>query len=505
MYRVLIADDNALIRKSILKRVPWSELDMECIGEAENGKQTAEMVAKLQPDIVITDIKMPIADGFYAIEATKDRFPNIQFIIISGYDDFAYLKQSIQFQVLNYILKPIDTEELIESLQKAAKQFTQQQSAEAYEVLYNRKQMNEAFSRYLSWEWDFHTLAERLSAIQYPLFQESFQCLCLNWAINGHCRDLLDEGQCGELEKKLEEMCFPSSCRILCMYHNTYAILLSHPNQTALSQSILQKIYEHCSQLTKEPACLYLSAAEPTDLQQLPQAYANALRQQLYRFCNPDPEEHILSGREPKLLASSVSSTDRELALSLELQLYEECKRIIAQLLQKASSWDTFCSLVPHLIGLLDERLSQLMGQRLFANPQRELYLLLYSDTEHLKAALFKLIDQLPRPEKVNTGEQVIRYIEGNYRNPLTLQKLSELFYVNQIYLGQLIRKQTGKSFNTLLNELRMEEARQLILKEPKLSLTSLALSLGYTDAHYFTKVFKRFYGVTPSELKKDN
>ena len=132
MYKVLIADDNALIRKSIIKRIPWQKLDMECVGEAENGKETAQLIEKLQPDIVITDIKMPVADGFFAIEATKDRFPSTQFIIISGYDDFAYLKQSIQFQVLNYILKPIDTEELIESLKKAASQCGEKQSVGVY-------------------------------------------------------------------------------------------------------------------------------------------------------------------------------------------------------------------------------------------------------------------------------------------------------------------------------------------------------------------------------------
>lgn len=507
MYRVLIADDNALIRKSILKRVPWASLDMECIGEAENGKQSAEMIARLKPDIVITDIKMPIADGFYAIEATKDRFPDVQFIIISGYDDFSFLKQSIQFQVLNYILKPIDTEELVASLKKAASQSARQKSAGAYKTLYDRKQMNEAFYRYLSGEQDFHLFAEKLTELQYPLFQETCQCLCLNWAVDGHCRDLLTESQCEELEKELEAMCCPSSCRILCMYHNTYLVLLSHTDQTALSQTLLQKVYDRCCRILDHAPVLYLSAAEPVPFRRLPEAYANVLKQQLYRFCSPKEQEHILRGHKPRLMAdSSALSVDQELSLALELQLYDECKRIVEGLLDKASSsWDTFCSVVPHLIVFLDERLSHIMGQRLFVNSKRELYLMLYSDIEHIKEALFILIDQLPRSEKPNTGEQVVRYIKGNYRKSLTLQKLSELFYVNQIYLGQLIRRQTGQSFNTLLNELRMQEARRLIEKEPDISLTALALSLGYTDAHYFTKVFKRFYGVTPSELKKDS
>lgn len=504
MYKVLIADDNALIRKSIKKRVPWKELQMTCIGEAENGKETAEIIKELLPDIVITDIKMPVADGFYAIEMTKDVFPNIQFIIISGYDDFAYLKQSIQFQVLNYILKPIDTDELVESLKKAAIQFTRQQSAKAYKTRYDRKQLNDIFYRYLSGCYDFHTFAERLTECQYPVFQETCQCLCLNWAVDSHCRDLLDDCQREELEKKLEDICNPASCRVFCMYHNTYLVLLTHSVHTVISLPMLQRIRNHCCHLTEALAPLYLSASEPFQFQNLSVAYSHVLKQLLYRFCEPKQKSMIFLGREPKLLALD-SSPDQELSLAFELQLYDECKRIIGQLLTKASgSWDLFCTTVPHLISLLDVRLSLIMGQDLFTRQKRELYLLLYSDTARLQESLFQIIDQLPRSTKENVGEQAIRYIKGNYRSPLTLHRLSELFFVNQIYLGQLIRKQTQKSFNNFLNELRMEEAYQLILKEPGISLTSLALSLGYTDAHYFTKVFKRFYGITPSELKKE-
>lgn len=506
MYKVLIADDNALIRKSIIKRIPWQKLDMECVGEAENGKETAQLIEKLQPDIVITDIKMPVADGFFAIEATKDRFPSTQFIIISGYDDFAYLKQSIQFQVLNYILKPIDTEELIESLKKAASQCGEKQSVGVYKSLYDRQQVNSAFYRFLAGEWDFHRFAERLSQLQFPLLHAQYQCACLNWAVDSDCADLLTDSECEALEKKLEELCYPSSCRILIMHHNTFLAVFAHTSQNPLSGHLRQTIYDCICRYKEIPAPLYLSFTGLSGIAELPGLYKSALQLLLTRFTDLPEHPPVLFKEQAVSLPSEPSqAAEQEFSLAFELQLYEECKRLIRQDLKKAAlSWENFCLYGPWLLDCLDKGFFRVLGKHLFVRPCRELYLLLYSGCAPMEEALCHLIDQLPRPDKTNLGEQVIQYINGNYRSPLTLQKLSGLFYVNQIYLRQLIKKTSGKSFNTLLNELRLEEAARIIRKDPDISLSALALSLGYTDAHYFTKVFKRYFGRTPSELKKD-
>ena len=507
MYKVLIADDNALIRKSILKRVPWQQLDMECVGEAENGRDTAQLIEKLQPDIVITDIKMPVADGFYAIEATKDRFPHTQFIIISGYDDFAYLKQSIQFQVLNYILKPINTDELIESLKKAAEQCGIRRSEGIYKNLYDRHQVDNAFSCFLSGELDFHSFANRLAQLDYPLLNTSYQCICLNWATDHPCTDLFSSDECESLEKKLEELCYPSSCRILVIHHNTLLAVFAHVGQSPLSGHLKQTVYA-CAQNYKQiDAPLYLSCTGVLSLKELPQLYLCSLQSLFVRFIRQQGVCHSIIFQE---LTSPIPVCPshtwiRELTLAFELQLYGECQRLIRKILQDASlSWENFCGSVPQLLDCLDQGISQVLGRHIFIRQNRELYVLLYSNCSSLSEDLCHLIDQLPHPEKMDLGQQAVSYIHGNYRSPLTLQELGEIFYVNQIYLGQVIKKTSGKSFNSLLNELRLEEAARIIRKEPEISLSVLALSLGYTDAHYFTKVFKRYYGQTPSDLKRN-
>lgn len=504
MYKVLVADDNALIRKSIIKRVPWKLLDMECVGEAENGKETADLILQMRPDIVITDIKMPVADGFFAIEKTRSLFPDIQFIIISGYDDFAYLKQSIQLQVLNYILKPIDTEELISSLKKAAERCSESRADSASRQLYDRHQIQNTFFRFLSGETGFHTFAGQLAELDYPLVNSLYQVICLNWVSGKQQEILLEEGWLERQELLLEELFPMSTCRILPMNENTCLLLMSHTAGFHFSSSLQQKLYDHCFQNGPEDTVLWMACCGITDLQQLPGAYREGLRLLLRRFTDPGQGSCILSAKGAGSFPEfPFSSLEKELSLALELRMYEECKRLVRSVVSRASaSWEIFCAGMPHFLDFLDLHLSRLVGRPVLPEKKRELYLLRYADCRQIEEQLCELVGQIPQDAAADTSEQIIAYIQGNYRSALTLQQLSELFHVNPVYLGQLIKKQTGKAFNGLLNELRLTEARRLIRQEPDISLANLAFSLGYTDPHYFTKVFKRYYGITPSELK---
>lgn len=255
MLKVLIADDNTIIRQSLIKRINWQQLDMECIGEASNGLETVQFFKNNTPDIVITDIKMPMQDGFFSINEIKKENSDIQFIIISGYDDFKYMKKALQLEVVDYLLKPLDSSELHSCLEKAKEKFMKSQRIKA-----------------------------KMSDIE-----------------------------------------------------------------------------------------------------------ANPLT-------------------------------------TCEMQI----------------------------------------------NNSREILVI----------------------------EKVIKYINNNFTNQITIKSLSNMFYLNHIYLGQLIKKQTGESFNSYINKKRMLLAVQILEEKDDVILKDLAFSLGYADSHYFTKLFKEFYGVTATEFK---
>lgn len=135
MYRVLIAEDEDMIRKGLVYSVPWGDMDCCVVGEARNGMEGIEEIRQKHPDIVLVDINMPVANGLTMLEQTRDS--RYSAIILTGYSDFAYAQKAIHFGVTAYLLKPLNMEELREAVEKAKKDC---QVKDAYISRMNEKQ-----------------------------------------------------------------------------------------------------------------------------------------------------------------------------------------------------------------------------------------------------------------------------------------------------------------------------------------------------------------------------
>lgn len=119
MLKIVLADDEVFVRKGLIELIPWEEMKFTIVGEANNGKEALEMIKDLEPDLVITDIRMPLVDGLDLIRSVKEHSQlDPFFIIISGYNDFNYAQQALRYGVHDYIMKPIDEEEMTAALRK---------------------------------------------------------------------------------------------------------------------------------------------------------------------------------------------------------------------------------------------------------------------------------------------------------------------------------------------------------------------------------------------------
>lgn len=112
LYKVMLVDDEEAARKAIEKKLKWDELGFQVIATAENGEEALELAEKLQPDVVMTDIKMPFMDGLSLCRKLKESRRDMRIVIFSGFDEFEYAREAIKLDVAEYILKPIDSEEL---------------------------------------------------------------------------------------------------------------------------------------------------------------------------------------------------------------------------------------------------------------------------------------------------------------------------------------------------------------------------------------------------------
>lgn len=516
MLKLLVVDDNALIRQSVIERIACAPMKLRCVGEAEDGRQAFRLIEQLRPDIVITDIKMPIADGFHTIEQCAQAHPEIQFIIISGYDDFQYVKRAVQLQVVNYILKPIDTEELYETIAKAGRQVeayrnhqAERQQTNLVRQSYRQQQLDAAFLEYFTGRIDYLECTERLRRAEFPFGGPYAACLCVNaCAPHGDVAEKPSAEPLRALAEQMEQAYLGCSCHVFHLYKGVYIAVLLLERATALSARVLGAMQERAQAAlcggAKSRVCLSASAVWETS--KLRKAYSQCLHQMAYRFlpdyaqCTVIPPE--IKQIQPNPAFCACFQTDLEVALSLDM--IEECKKIVLRALQRAAlDAADLLACVPQMFAMLWTK----MGQRPY--PQegdasfRFAALLRFYDLAQIQQTLFRLLDSLPKSEDTqDAGDKAIAYLNHHFTEQISLRELAGLFHLNQIYLGQLIKKKTGLLFNAYLTKLRLNKAMELIQADPSLLLKDLSYCVGVLDAHYFTKVFKKHVGRTPTEYR---
>ena len=118
LYRIMLVDDEEEVRKAMIRQMDWERLGFTVVGDAENGQEALEKLEQLEPEVIMTDIRMPYMDGLTLTARIREKYPSIKILIFSGYDDFEYAQQAIKLNVAEYILKPVNGEELAEILNR---------------------------------------------------------------------------------------------------------------------------------------------------------------------------------------------------------------------------------------------------------------------------------------------------------------------------------------------------------------------------------------------------
>lgn len=535
MIRVVIADDEEKVCKLICGLVDWNMLDMEIVGLAHNGIEALEFIKNLQPDLMITDIRMPGIDGLEMINQGKQIKKDIDFIIISGYSHFEYAQSAIKYGVSDYLLKPIKKNELLDTLNKIREKYrlrTEQLSSE--EQLKIRLQNDNDKLRtgfFIEKLLQKGTSQERLEIerinedyrfqFQPGLFQVFIVKIDCEYEDLFECSILiLEEKVMQILRGILKSECFDmeiyfQGSRAFCIinYDVNSKKTVRKQIKACLDELIVQEdIFEEVKftiglgTVVKDINQLKnsLKTAECTVKQRLIDG-TDILIESFPTQSSPEEGDALL-GDFTKGLEAALEVLDLKGVVDA-VELFKD------SVLEKTNiSGQEVFSLAEDafnifLMLLRNHQLSMEDAENSYG--KFSLNADLCSSVSQLFLSLMKYIKQtieaviedrkLRDIKPIRTAKQ---YIQQNYMKPISLKEVSSYVGFNDSYFSSLFKKESGKNFLEYLSEIRMNKAKEL-LKETNMSIAGICESVGYADLKHFTKSFKKYTGLKPNEFRK--
>ncbi|SMB99421.1 two-component system, response regulator YesN [Thermanaeromonas toyohensis ToBE] len=526
--KLLVVDDEALVRQGICQGINWPEYGLKVVGPAADGLEALEIIRQEKPDIALVDIRMPGMDGLELLKRIKELDSGIKVLILSAYDDFTYAQAAVKLGAFDYLLKPVEREELIEAVLKA-----KGVRREEREKLKEEERLKALLSQSLPvLREKFWEELLRENSLSEEAIKEKAVFLGLELDTStGYWGCLLVElenlrPEAGEEEKQLSLLKLTQALGEFFKARGIRAYILTQPNYRA---AVLVKVAEGEEREWEEVAFnlheFLLSAGHEVSagvgslvrLNKLYRSRKQAEEALGYRFylgrnsiifikdVEPPQEDFYpdVYEREEELLPL-IKRGERERALKLLQEIFAEIKR--AKVAIPAVKWWVF-----HIISLLARALYELGEPPDTLWGQRDIWQELESKRaleeveEWVKELLSLFLDYLEW-KKGNKNKWILgkiyeavekRYGEADFN----LQSLARELYFTPNYLSFLFKHLTGENFTDYLTRFRIEKAK-LLLKDPRLKIYDVASKVGYTDAKYFSKIFKKVTGLTPAEYR---
>ncbi|MGN7761382.1 response regulator transcription factor [Paenibacillus sp. 22594] len=511
MFKVLLVDDEVYVRKGLLELIQWESLKFSIVGEADNGAEALDMIKQLEPDLVITDIRMPTLDGLDLIRTVNEHAGlDLIFIIISGFHDFKYAQQALRYGVHDYILKPIDEEEMTATLRKLSYAMGRKRIA----TLNND---------------DLTTSAIMEALVQESLQAEDAEPFAAALGLEGENGFLytMIEIHSGQQDKQITMKQFQEALYsleeggtgipVLEQQPGTFGMLLCMDRIKGGRGGLtlhLERLRAALSERLNTGLSLYVG--DPVDtLIHVHRSYSEANEAARHKYAENTgviTYSHVI---DKPLYVFDMSPA---LASKLIIQLEEGNKNDYQQTVnsmfrlfheQRFTPLAVTGSLIRCMTGIIgvikemdgnDEEILRLKQLAERGHWHWSLQML----EEHFMQAVQEAAEYIARLRKVHCLggiKPIKRYIDTHFRENISLKSIAAEFYMNAVYLGRLFRKTYGIYFNEYLLELRIQEAKRL-LRQSDLRMYEIAGKVGFQNADYFVTQFEKLEQISPSEYR---
>lgn len=530
MYNVMIVDDEPVIRKGLLCFVNWEALDCSVIYEASNGIEAKEKLGSNDIDILITDIKMPGMDGIELSKYVYENYPDIKVIVLTAFADFSYSQSAIKYNVVDFIVKTDPSGKVPEAVNKAKALIVQKIKKEE-----KIKLMEEAMSKNLS-EMCEKFIKDILNGIIInpeiinSQFKESKISLNNYFIITYEINSLLEEDSSpspNEHNKFIFSIKNFLSLAFKDYQHYTFimnknllvtVVTMNENNPSICTQTLLitcNEILGLVGSFMKFNLSIGISGMHTLPLE-MPLAYNEAQVAHSSNFFNDNnisiytSKSGIRSGNKSiethkynDEILNNIQKGNVEAANSCLLELFDQYRVKENSVEQIKVSSMLLCSLCYRLLANYKLDIPE------FEERESGIYKQIQESKsiQNLSNILTRVIKTISEIITSNGKQynclvkEVNKYIRDNYNKDISLQSISDYIHVNSSYLSRLYKKETDESIIDVLNKLRIEKAKNLLL-DPGKKIFEVASEVGIEDAAYFTHVFTKYTGISPKEFK---
>ncbi len=515
MYKVLIVDDEPTVIHGLCEQIDWESLNMELAGKAISGKEALSLMTKQPIDLLITDVSMPEMNGLTLIEKAKLIHPSMRYIIISAYDEFDYVKKALKLGVENYLLKPINQSELNDTLNKTLKNMEQDRipvSDISSDILAFR---NNILDRWVNGAIQDFELYERAQLLHINLSYPQYIVCILN-AIDPINVDQRIEQSIKLLN--LSRKILPSEYEAECFIDGYFRVVwIIQGENLSCVEGDLNYLLARTHKEAKLHGIRIFCSVGPiaTSFQNVSTSYRCAAFYLNYYILNPNSIT-IFCSHFPDIQQDSAS---KDLAMLLQFNNALKSVNLRHALGLSKKYFDGFdqdtvpklkTAITPFLLSLIKTIIQS--GRPSDRLPHA--LLVQFTDFSSIKSFdklkywMENIIEMALRTieERKGTFHLLIRLaleeVNARYHEDLSLKTLAASFDVTPAYLGQLFKSETGELFNDYLTQVRLEAARDLLLKT-ELKVGEIASRVGISNQSYFNRLFKKYFGISPTDFRR--
>ncbi|CAM4336211.1 response regulator transcription factor [Paenibacillus alkaliterrae] len=503
MYRVFIVDDEPFIIEGLYDIIDWSEFGLEIAGSAENGQDALALLMDLPVDILLTDISMPIMDGLSLIREARRFRPDLKVIILSGYNDFQYIKEGLKLGVENYLLKPINIDELQETLANTIDKLNATRADRLFSDYDIRILRDNILYRWLTGRIAPNELNERTDMLQIRLDRPYLVTAVLR------TEDQFEPSYDAAQRLAVQD----SSMLPFVDIDGDLVIVFMFEDPVAGKQEAIDKLLGMQKRLSSGQSRISLGSVEAMG-EGAPRSYANAKKAQEYFLLFDEPT--ILDyGLLPETGGTAHALTDPlDWPSYAKLIKAKDIDGLHQAIAAEFEQYQTLAGATPAFIqSMAIEMLIRFKMElkEIKQADQPELYKpgfvkVMQAETIDELAAIVKeaaslTVDSLMRDVKSPIIQLLLNYVHEHYAQALSLKSLGQQYNIHPVYLGHLFQKETNESFTEYLNKYRIGKAKEM-LKETHLKVQEIATQVGYWETGYFYKQFKKYVGISPTDYK---